>query len=156
MVREERREAGSLLGPFEAWLLLRGLRTLALRVGRMSENAARLATFLDTHPGVERVLYPGLCSHPGHELAKRQMRGGFGGLMSFLVKGDAQRTLDVVGKLKVITRATSLGGVESLIEHRYSVEPATTGMAPNLLRLSAGIEHSDDLIADLDHALDPG
>lgn len=153
MVREERREAGALLGPFEAWLLMRGLRTLALRVERMSENAAKIADFLDAHPGVERVLYPGLAGHPGHALAERQMNGGFGGLLSFLVKGDAPRTLEVAGKLKVITRATSLGGVESLIEHRYSVEPETTGMAPNLLRLSAGIEHVDDLIADLDAAL---
>lgn len=152
-VRGERREAGALLGPFEAWLLLRGLRTLALRVERMSANAAAMAAFLDAHDDVDQVLYPGLENHPGHELAKAQMQAGFGGLMSFLVKGDAQRALQVAGRLKVITRATSLGGVESLIEHRFSVEPPSTGMAPNLLRLSAGIEHIDDLIADLDRAL---
>ncbi|MDX1540082.1 MAG: PLP-dependent aspartate aminotransferase family protein [Geminicoccaceae bacterium] len=152
-IRADRHDAGALLGPFEAWLLLRGLRTLALRVRAMSEGALQIARFLEQHPKVERVRYPGLEGHPGHELALRQMTGGFGGLLSFEVEGGAEAALRIAGRLELIVRATSLGGVESLIEHRASIEPPSTGIPPGLLRLSVGIEDPDDLIADLDQAL---
>jgi cystathionine gamma-synthase len=153
-IRAERHDAGALLGPFEAWLLLRGLRTLALRVRQASENALAVARFLDDHPKVDRVLYPGLPGHPQHALAQRQMNGGFGGLLSFQVRGGAETALAVAGRLQLIARATSLGGTESVIEHRYTIEGAATGVPPNLLRLSVGIEDRDDLIADLGQALD--
>jgi cystathionine gamma-synthase len=152
-IRAERHDAGALLGPFEVWLLLRGLRTLALRVRQASENALAVARFLDDHPKVERVLYPGLPVHPQHAVAQRQMAGGFGGLLSFQVRGDAAAALAVAGRLQLISRATSLGGTESVIEHRYTIEGAATGVPPNLLRLSVGIEDADDLIADLGQAL---
>ena len=117
-------------------------------------NALAIARFLEDHPKVERVLYPGLPSHPQHALAQRQMAGGCGGLLSFQVKGDAAAALAVAGRLRLIARATSLGGTESLIEHRFTIEGAATGVPPNLLRLSVGIEDADDLIADLAQALD--
>jgi cystathionine gamma-synthase len=153
-IRADRHDAGALLGPFETWLLLRGLRTLALRVRQASENALAIARFLEDHPQVERVLYPGLPDHPRHTVAQRQMAGGFGGLLSFLVRGGAADALAVAGRLELIARATSLGGVESVIEHRFTIEGEATGVPPNLLRLSAGIEDPDDLIADLARALD--
>ena len=153
-IRTDRHDAGALLGPFEAWLLLRGLRTLALRVRQACANALAVARFLEDHPKVERVLYPGLPSHPQHAVAQRQMAGGCGGLLSFQVKGDAAAALAVAGRLRLIARATSLGGTESLIEHRFTIEGAATGVPPNLLRLSVGIEDADDLIADLAQALD--
>jgi cystathionine gamma-synthase len=152
-IRADRHDAGALLGPFEAWLLLRGLRTLALRVRQASDNALAVARFLETHHKVERVLYPGLPSHPQHALAQRQMVGGCGGLVSFQVRGDADAALAIAGRLQLIVRATSLGGTESLIEHRFTIEGATTGVPPNLLRLSVGIEDPADLIADLAQAL---
>jgi cystathionine gamma-synthase len=154
-IRADRHDAGALLGPFEAWLLLRGLRTLALRVRAACANALAIARFLEEHPKVERVLYPGLPSHPQHDLARRQMDGGFGGLLSFQVKSDAAAALALAGRLRLIARATSLGGTESLIEHRFTIEGAATGVPPNLLRLSVGIEDPNDLIADLAQALDP-
>jgi cystathionine gamma-synthase len=153
-IRADRHDAGALLGPFEAWLLLRGLRTLALRVRQACANALAVALFLVDHPQVERVLYPGLPSHPQHTLAQQQMAGGCGGLLSFQVKGDAAVALAVAGRLQLIARATSLGGTESLIEHRFTIEGAVTGVPPNLLRLSVGVEEADDLIADLAQALD--
>jgi cystathionine gamma-synthase len=153
-IKADRHDAGALLGPFEAWLLLRGLRTLALRVRQASENALAIARFLEDHPKVERVLYPGLPSHPQHALAQRQMDGGCGGLMSFQIKGGASEALALAGRLRLIARATSLGGTESVIEHRFTIEGAATGVPPNLLRLSVGIEDQDDLIADLAQALD--
>ena len=155
-IRADRHDAGALLGPFEAWLLLRGLRTLALRVRHASENALAVARFLEGHPKVERVLYPGLPSHTQHALAQRQMDGGCGGLLSFQVRGNADAALAVAGRLRLIARATSLGGTESLIEHRFTIEGAATGVPPNLLRLAVGIEAADDLIADLGQALDGG
>ncbi|GAA6209013.1 cystathionine gamma-synthase [Cognatishimia sp. WU-CL00825] len=148
----DRSDAGAVMGPFEAWLLVRGMRTLPLRVERMCQNAMNIATFLSDHPGVDRVLYPGLASDPGHALALTQMNGGFGGLMSVLVKGDQSDALRVAGRLQLFLRATSLGGVESLVEHRFTVE-SHTGIPENLLRLSVGIEHVDDLVADLSQAL---
>ncbi|HEX6115126.1 MAG TPA: PLP-dependent transferase, partial [Geminicoccaceae bacterium] len=153
-IRADRHDAGALLGPFEAWLLLRGLRTLALRVRAACANALAIARFLEEHPKVERVLYPGLPSHPQHDLARRQMDGGFGGLLSFRVRGGEDAALAAAGRLRLIARATSLGGTESLIEHRFTIEGAATGVPPNLLRLSVGIEDPDDLIADLAQALD--
>jgi cystathionine gamma-synthase len=145
--------AGAVPSPFECWLLVRGIRTLALRARTQSANALRIAEFLSVHPKVESVLYAGLKSHPGHAIAASQMQGGFGGLMSFLVKGDDKSALGMTAYLQVITRATSLGAVESTVDHRYSVEPPGTPTPKNLLRLSVGIEHADDLIADLDQAL---
>jgi len=145
--------AGAVPSPFECWLLMRGIRTLALRVRTQSSNALHIAEFLAKHPRVESVLYAGLTSHPGHDIAAQQMRPGFGGLLSFLVKGDDKDALAMTAHLKVITRATSLGAVETTIDHRYSVEPPGTTTPKNLLRLSVGIEHYEDLIDDLDQAL---
>ena len=148
-----RKLMGGVLGPFEAWLLLRGMRTLCLRFERASQNALLIARHLQDHPGVEKVLYPGLESHPGHEIAKRQMTNGFGGMMSLLVKGDAEQAKKVASNTKLFIPATSLGGVESLIEHRASVEGPHSEVPKNLLRLSVGIEHPDDLIADIVQSL---
>jgi cystathionine gamma-synthase len=144
---------GGVIGGFEAWLLLRGLRTLALRFERASRNAMAIAEHLDGHPAVEAVLYPGLPDHPGHEIAARQMTGGFGGMMSLLIDGDADRTKAVAMRTSVFMPATSLGGVESLIEHRATTEGVHSVVPGNLLRLSVGIEDAGDLIADLEEAL---
>jgi len=151
-IKADRHDAGAVIGPFEAWLLLRGMRTLPLRVERMSRSAQAIAAYLSAHPKVTDVFYPGLESHPGHDIATRQMQGGFGCLMSFLVQGGAAEALKVVGKLKLFHRATSLGGVESLVEHRHTIEPYT-GIPPSLIRVSVGIEDAGDLIADLEQAL---
>ena len=148
----DRHDAGAIIGPFEAWLLIRGIRTLPLRLERMCANAQALADFLDSHAGVEAVLYPGLAGHGGHSVAARQMTGGYGYLMSVLVRGDREMALNVAGRLRLFHRATSLGGVESLVEHRHTVEP-DTGIPENLLRLSIGIEDAGDLIEDLEQAL---
>ena len=148
----DRQAAGAILGPFEAWLLMRGMRTLPLRMERMCRSAQVLAEELAAHECVERVLYPGLPDHPSHGLAAAQMKGGFGYLMSVLVKGGAEEALAVAGRMRLIHRATSLGGVESLVEHRATIEPHT-GIPGNLLRLSVGIEDAGDLMADLDQAL---
>lgn len=153
MIKADRKMAGAVLGPFEAWLLIRAMRTLPLRVERMSQNAQALAEDLSAHSGVAEVLYPGLPQHAGHAIAKQQMTGGFGSLLSVLVKGSREDALAVVGRLKLFLRATSLGGVESLVEHRYTIEPHT-GIPENLIRVSVGIEHIDDLIADWHQALD--
>ncbi|HET7675558.1 MAG TPA: aminotransferase class I/II-fold pyridoxal phosphate-dependent enzyme [Gammaproteobacteria bacterium] len=144
--------AGAVPSPFDCWLVLRGAATLPLRVRAQSENAARLAEHLASHPVVERVYYPGLPEHPGHALAARQMNG-FGGMLSFTVVGGEAAAIAAAGRLRLIKRATSLGGVETLIEHRASIEGPETRTPRNLLRLSAGIEHAEDLIADLDQAL---
>nr|MEC9417256.1 PLP-dependent aspartate aminotransferase family protein [Pseudomonadota bacterium] len=150
---EERKLAGAVLGSFETWLLLRGLRTLALRVERMNRSAQVFAEHFEKHPKVEAVLYPGVKSHPHHELAKSQMTGGFGSLMSIQVTGDKTAALNVTGALDLFQRATSLGGTESLVEHRFTIEGEGSGIPENLLRLSIGIEHCDDLIADMEQAL---
>ncbi len=152
-VRFQRTFGGAILGPMEAWLLLRGMRTMHLRVQRSSESALIIARELDGHGRISRVLYPGLASHPGHAIARRQMRGGFSGLLSVLVDGDAAATRAVATRTRVFVPATSLGGVESLIEHRATVEGPNSPVAPNLLRLSVGIEDVADLMADLDQAL---
>ncbi|MEQ6247655.1 PLP-dependent aspartate aminotransferase family protein [Sulfitobacter sp. HNIBRBA3233] len=151
-IHADRDTAGAVLGPFEAWLLLRGMRTLPLRVERMSRNAQELALFLSDHPKVETVLYPGLDDHPGHALAEAQMQGGFGPLLSFVVKGGGEAALAAAARMRLFHRATSLGGVESLVEHRYTIEPHT-GIPEGLLRLSVGIEDAGDLREDLAQAL---
>jgi cystathionine gamma-synthase len=148
-----RRTTGAILGPFEAWLLHRGMRTLAVRVRRQSATALAVAAALDGGAGVAAVLYPGLPSHPQHALAARQMRGGFGGMMSVRVAGGAEAALAVAGRLRLFARATSLGGVESLVEHRASVEPPDSPVPKDLLRLSIGLEDPDELAADLLAAL---
>jgi cystathionine gamma-synthase len=145
--------SGGVLGAFEAWLLMRGLRTLFLRFERSSTSALTIARHFERHPGVEKVLYPGLASHPGHEIAKRQMTNGFGGMLSLCVRGGDVEAKAVAARLRLFLAAASLGGVESLVEHRASVE-GPHGLAPkNLLRLSIGIETPEDLIADLEQAL---
>ncbi len=140
-------------GSFEAWLLVRGMRTLPLRVKQCSANALYLAEQLERHPGVEQVLYPGLPSHPQHALAKRQMQGGFGGMLSIRVKGGEAAAVRCAARVQLWKRATSLGGVESLIEHRASIEGPSTPVPRDLLRLSAGIESGEELLADLAQAL---
>ena len=147
-----RHDAGAILGPFEAWLLMRGMRTLPLRVERMCANAQAIAGHLAGHAGIEAVFYPGLPDHAGHAAATAQMTGGYGYLMSVLVRGGRAAALAAIGRLRLFHRATSLGGVESLVEHRHTIEP-DTGIPDNLLRLSVGIEDAGDLIADLDQAL---
>ena len=144
---------GAVPSPFDCWLLLRSLPTLPHRVRAQSEGALQVATFLAAHSQVARVHYPGLPAHPGHGLARRQMRGGYGGVLSVELKGGEQAALAVAARVRLFTRATSLGGVESLIEHRASVEGPHTTTPRSLLRLSIGLEHPDDLIADLAQAL---
>jgi cystathionine beta-lyase/cystathionine gamma-synthase len=147
---------GAVPGPFDCWLVLRGVKTLAVRMERHCRNAAAVAAFLDRHPRVERALYPGLATHPGHELAARQMTD-FGGMVSFLVS-DEQEAVDLVARTRIWKLAESLGGVESLIEHPARMTHASTtdapfAVPPTLIRLSVGIEAADDLVADLDAAL---
>ncbi|MGB0497938.1 MAG: trans-sulfuration enzyme family protein [Rubricella sp.] len=144
---------GTALPAFEAWLLIRGMRTLPVRFRRASETALAIARHFEGHPKVERVLYPGLPSHPGHAVAARQMTEGFGGMLSILVKGGEEAARRAATRCAVFLPATSLGGVESLIEHRIAVEPPESRVAPNLLRLSIGMEDPGDLIADLEQAL---
>jgi len=144
---------GTMLAPVEAWMLIRGLRTLYVRVRQQSATALVLAQWLEAHPKIEAVLYPGLASHPGHGVAARQMAGGFGGMMSILVRGGEAEALRVMKRLKVFLPATSLGGVESLAEHRRTIEGPASPVPANLIRLSIGIEAPEDLIGDLDQAL---
>jgi cystathionine gamma-synthase len=152
-VKDNRVNVGGVLGSFEAWLLLRGMRTLYLRVERCCENAMAIARHFDGHAAIEAVLYPGLESHPGYEISKKQMSGGFGGMVSLRVRGGREAALRCAGNLNCFQRATSLGGVESLVEHRASVEGPGSPIPDDLLRLSVGIEDVKDLIADLESAL---
>jgi cystathionine gamma-synthase len=152
-VKMVRAQIGGTLGSFEAWLLLRGMRTLYLRVRAASQSAQRIAEHFQGHPLVEAVLYPGLPSAHGHAVAARQMQGGFGGMMSIRAKGGEAAAIATAAHVELWKRATSLGGTESLIEHRASVEGAGTPAPPDLLRLSVGIEDAGDLIADLEQAL---
>ena len=151
-IKQVRGHHGAILGPFEAWLLLRGLRTLEVRVRAQAESAALLAVRFANHAAVSSVLYPGLPSHPGHDIAVRQM-SGFGGMLSIRVKAGERAAVDAAARVELWKRATSLGGVESLIEHRASIEGANSPCPPDLLRLSVGLEDVDDLYADLDRAL---
>ena len=147
---------GGILGPFEAALLLRGLRTLHVRVRHQSASALAIARHFERHSGVEAVLYPGLPAHPGHTIAARQMRGGFGGMLSLRVKGGEAAAVATAARVRIWKRATSLGGVESLIEHRASIEGPGSPCPPDLLRLSVGLESTDDLIGDLEQAMRTG
>jgi cystathionine gamma-synthase len=148
-----RAQHGAILGPFEAWLLLRGMRTLDVRVRTAAESAVRLAEAFGGHPAVSAVLYPGLATHPGYDVAARQMEGGFGAMLSIRVGAGETAAIRTAAQVALWKRATSLGGVESLIEHRASVEGPTSPCPPDLLRLSVGLEDADDLFADLDRAL---
>ncbi len=152
-IRSWRRNAGAVPGPFEAWLLQRGMRTLFLRVRRASDSALAIARHFEGHPALAAVLYPGLASHPGHAVAARQMDGGFGGMLSIRMAGGPERAMAVLAAVRVFKRATSLGGVESLIEHRASTEGPSSPVPGDLLRLSIGIEDPQDLMADLEAAL---
>lgn len=143
---------GAVPSPFDCWLLLRSISTLPYRVAAHTANAQRVAAFLHDHPRVVAVYYPGLPDHPGHAVAARQMRL-FGGMMSILVQGGAAEAIAVAGRCRLFTRATSLGGVESLIEHRATTEGPNSKAPQNLLRISVGLEHADDLIDDLAQAL---
>ncbi len=145
--------AGTVPSPFDCWLIRRSLTTLTCRMRAQTEGAHRIAEFLVARSNIERVFYPGLESHPGHALARKQMKGGFGAMLSFCVRGGQAEAFAAAAKMKVFIRATSLGGVESLVEHRASIEGPHSVTPPNLLRLSVGLEHSDDLIADLEQAL---
>ncbi|MBM3535055.1 MAG: cystathionine gamma-synthase [Alphaproteobacteria bacterium] len=153
-IRSVRTQLGGVLGPFEAWLLLRGLRTLFVRVRQASASAQAIAERLKRHRNALAVLYPGLPDHPGHDIARRQMQGGFGGMLSLRVKGGEAAAVGVAARLKVFVRATSLGGPESLVEHRASIEGAGSPCPSDLLRLSIGLEDVGDLIGDLEQALD--
>ena len=151
-VRAVQTAGGGIASPFDSWLVVRGIKTLPHRMRAHTANATAVARFLADHPNVEAVHYPGLASHPGHDIAARQM-SMFGGMVSVQVRGGRDASLRVKSRLTVFTRATSLGGPESLVEHRASVESPGSGTPDNLLRLSIGLEHADDLIADLDQAL---
>ena len=144
---------GAVPSSFDCWLTMRGIETLPYRVRGQSANALALAEYLSTHPSVEAVHYPGLETHPNHELAKRQMKGGFGGMLSVQVKGGKPEAMGVAARTHLFIRATSLGGTHSQVEHRASVEGRNTKTPQNLLRVSVGLEHIDDLIADFDQAL---
>lgn len=151
-MRMLQRIGGAVPAPFDCWLVLRGIQTLSCRMKQHSENAFAIATFLKDHPNVEKVYYPGLADHPGHEIVRKQM-SQFGGMLSFQIKGDKDEALAFTGRLEIIRRATSLGGVESLIEHRASIEGPQSTTPDNLLRFSVGLENIEDLLADLDQAL---
>jgi cystathionine gamma-synthase len=151
-VREIQGGAGAVPSPFDCWLILRGMRTLPWRIRGHSENALKIATWLAKHPRVEKVHYPGLSSHPGHEIVARQM-SLFGGMLSFEVRDGREAAVGVATKTKLFIQATSLGGVESLIEHRASIKGEDPRTPQGLLRLSVGLEHADDLIEDLEQAL---
>ncbi|MCW3474730.1 trans-sulfuration enzyme family protein [Limobrevibacterium gyesilva] len=152
-IKRVRSMLGQILGPLEAYLLIRGMRTVDLRVRAACANAMELALRLSNHAAVAEVLYPGLPTHPGHDIARRQMTGGFGGMLSIRVRGGEQAAIATAAKVQLWKRATSLGGVESLIEHRGSIEGPGSPCPMDLLRLSTGIEDVEDLYADLDQAL---
>jgi cystathionine gamma-synthase len=153
--RAVRKQLGATASPFASWLVLRGLRTLACRMARHSANAFAVAAALADAPRLAAVHYPGLASHPGHAVAARQMTGGFGGMLSLRVAGGRDAAIGVAARLRLFTNATSLGGVESLVEHRAAIEGAASTTPDDLLRLSVGLEHPDDLIADLRQAIAP-
>ncbi len=153
-IRAFQKLGGAVPSPYDCWLLCRSLTTFVARMPIHSNNAAQLAAYLEAHPKIERVLYPGLTSHPQHVVAAKQMQNGFGGMLSILVKGDRATALKLANELQLFTHATSLGGVESLIEHRKSIEGDASPTADNLLRISVGIEDIKDLIEDFRQALD--
>jgi cystathionine gamma-synthase len=152
-IRTLRTKVGAALAPFECWMLMRGMRTLFVRYREASSNAKAIARHFSSHPKLEGVLYPGLATHPGYEIAKKQMLDGYGGMMSLLLKTDFAGAQKFCTKLNVITPATSLGGCESLAEHRKTVEGPLSPVPDNLVRFSIGIENVNDLIADIEQAL---
>lgn len=152
-IREYQATAGAVPSPFDCWLLNRSLATFPMRLAAQCQSAVMIAAFFESHPNIEKVFYPGLASHPNHEVAKRQMTNGFGSIISVLVRGGLQETLAVAGRLNVFKHATSLGGVESLVEHRRSAEGQHPVSPENLLRISIGIENVEDLIEDFSAAL---
>lgn len=151
-VRNIQQVGGAVPSPFDCFLLVRSIKTLPYRMRGHCDNGMALALHLEQHPAVTAVYYPGLASHPQHHIAKKQM-SGFGGMLSILVKGGADEARRVVNKVKLFAQATSLGGVESLIEHRASIEGPDSRTPQNLIRISVGLEHIDDLISDMDYAL---
>lgn len=153
LLGKRRTLSGAVLSPFNAWLIARGLQTLDCRLERHAANALLIANMLEAHPSVERTNYPFLESAPGYQIAKRQMRSG-GGMLSFEMAGGREAALRVASRVRLFVNATSLGGVESLIEHRASIEGPDSASPDNLLRVSVGLEHPDDLLADLETALD--
>ena len=153
-IREYQTIGGAVPSPFDCWLLDRSIATLPIRMNAQTKNASVIADFLNEHPKIERVYYPGLTSHVNHEVAKKQMKGIYGGMLSVLVKGGRKEAMDFANSLSIFKHATSLGGVESLIEHRMSVEGDHPKSPDNLLRLSIGIEHIDDLLNDIKKSLD--
>lgn len=153
-IRNIQQVGGAVPSPFDCFLLSRSIKTLAYRMKGHCENGMALALYLEKHPAVDAVFYPGLPGHPGHETAKQQM-SSFGGMLSILVKGGSDEARRIVNKVRLFAQATSLGGVESLIEHRASIEGPDTKTPQNLIRISAGLEHIDDLTADLAQALSP-
>jgi cystathionine gamma-synthase len=153
-IRMVRKDLGMVIGPQEAWLLLRGMRTLHIRVRKACENALAIAEAMRAHPRITQVLYPGLPDHPGHVVAQRQMIGGFSGMLSIRVEGGKEAALEAMRRMGVFTSATSLGGTESLAEHRRSTEGPDSPVPDDLIRLAVGIEAADDLIGDLTQALD--
>jgi cystathionine gamma-synthase len=152
-IRTYQKTGGAVPSPFDCWLLCRSLATFAARMPIHANNAMQLARFLEQHPAVEKVMYPGLETDRFHAIANKQMKGGYGGMLSILIKGGQAEALQVCSKLKLFKHATSLGGVESLIEHRKSIEGPSSLSPENLLRISAGIEAIEDLIADFETAL---
>jgi cystathionine gamma-synthase len=153
-IRYVRGGGGAVLGPFEAWLLLRGMRTLHLRVAAACSNALAIARRFEGNPRLAHVIYPGLASHPGHAVAARQMQGGFGGMISLRLAQGEEAAKAFTARLRIFKRATSLGSVESLAEHRASVEGPGTLCPADLVRLSIGVEHVDDLVSDIEQALE--
>jgi cystathionine gamma-synthase len=151
-IRKLQKIGGAIPSPFDCWLTLRGINTLPYRMRAHSESALKVAEFLNSHPAIEKVLYPGLSSDAGHLIASQQV-SLFGGMMSVQIKGSREKAIGVAAKVRIFTRATSFGGPHSLIEHRASVEEPGTKTPDNLLRLAIGLENVDDLIEDLEQAL---
>jgi cystathionine gamma-synthase len=152
-IRDLQRLGGAVPSPHDCWMLCRSLSTFSARMPIHARNAMQLSEFFEHHEAIEKVFYPGLHSHPQHDIARKQMMDGFGGMISVLIKGDREKALSIAGKLKYFKHATSLGGVESLVEHRQSIEGIHTITPDNLLRISVGIEYINDLIEDWQNAL---
>ena len=152
-IRDLQRLGGAVPSPHDCWMLCRSLSTFSARMPIHAHNAMQLSEYLEEHDAIEKVFYPGLSSHPQHDIAHKQMTGGYGGMLSVLIKGNREKTLSIAGKLQFFKHATSLGGVESLVEHRQSIEGAASTTPDNLLRISVGIEHINDLIEDWKQAL---
>ncbi|WP_407526764.1 aminotransferase class I/II-fold pyridoxal phosphate-dependent enzyme [Lacibacter sp. MH-610] len=152
-IKNVQKYGGAVPSPYDCWLLCRSLTTFTARMTVHSNNALQLAQYLEQHPKIEKVLYPGLASHPQHTVAKKQMKNGYSGMLSILVKGNRADVLKLAGQLQLFAHATSLGGVESLVEHRKSVEGDASPTPDNLLRVSVGLEHINDLVADFEQAL---